>query len=111
MHQRLPLPAAESLLLAVPPRLHRLAVDVLEAQRLACALSVSLVCQVGEESFFNATGNLGNCGIECELELVRWSPPLAENALVPRLECGDVCLLNNDGTESSTDRCALFSST
>ena len=39
------------------------------------------------------------------------APPLTENAIVPRLGCGDVCLLNNEGTESSTDRYALFSST
>ena len=26
-----------------------------------------------------------------------WSPPVTEDAIVLRLGCGDVCLLNNDG--------------
>ena len=36
------------------------------------------------------------------------APPTAENAIVLRLACGDVCLLNENETESSRDRHALF---
>ena len=39
------------------------------------------------------------------------APPVTENALVPRLGCGDGRLLNDEEPESSRDRHAFFSST
>ena len=59
----LTLPSTEPFLLAVLPRLHRLPVDVLQAQRLPRTLPVGFVREVGEESFFNATCDLGDRGL------------------------------------------------